>query len=112
MLAMQEVKTVLSAPHETIEEREFKMSRHRIKRNEFRLANGATVSIEYWIDSTTVYVAAFDENGHQASLAVYQASVDSADSFPPQVQESLIDSLASQLEYDLINNPEFHIRKR
>lgn len=88
------------------------MSQHRVKRNEFRLANGATVSIEYWTNSTTVHLAAFGTDGHQASLAVFQASVDGADNFSPQVQEALIDSLANQLEYDLINNPELYIRKR
>lgn len=88
------------------------MSRHKIKRNDFRLGNGATVSIESWTNSITVHVAAFDTDGHQISLAVYQASVDSADYFSPQIQATLIDSLANALEYDLINHPEIHIRKR
>ena len=88
------------------------MNRHRIKRNEFRLGNGAAASIEYWTDSTTACVAAFGADGHQISLAIYKASVDNADAFNPQIQESLIDSLANALEYDLINHPELHIRKR
>lgn len=88
------------------------MNRHRAKRNEFRLGEGAAVSIEYWTDPKTVCVAAFDTNGHQISRAVYQASVESADAINPQIQESLIDSLANALEYDLINHPEIHVRKR
>ena len=88
------------------------MNHHRVKRNEFRLGNGAKVSIEFWADSTTVHVAAFGTDGHQISLAVYKAAVDAADDFSPQIQESLINSLANALEYDLINHPELHIRKR
>lgn len=88
------------------------MSKHRAKRNEFRLENGTAVSIEYWTDPTSVSVAAFGADGHQISLAVYQASVDSADIFSPQIKESLIDSLANALEYELINHPDIHIRKR
>ena len=88
------------------------MSRHKLKRNEFRLGNGAKVSIEYWTDSTKVHVAAFDTDGHQISLAAYQAAVDTADDLSPQLQEALIDSLANALEYALINNPEVYIRKR
>ena len=88
------------------------MNRHRVKRNEFRLGSGAMVSIEYWVDSTAVHVAAFDVDGHQASLAVYHASVDTADNFHPQIQGALIDSLANALEYGLTRNPEFHVRKR
>jgi hypothetical protein len=38
--------------------------------------------------------------------------VDNPDLFTPEAQASLTDSLAAQLEYDLINNPELHIRKR
>ena len=45
------------------------MSRHKLNRNEFRLENGATVSIEYWTDATRVHVAAFDTAGHQISQA-------------------------------------------
>ena len=88
------------------------MSNHRVKRNEFRLENGTAVSIEYWTDPTSVSVAAFGADGHQISRAVYQASVDSAEAFNPKVQESLIDSLANALEYELINHPDIHVRKR
>lgn len=88
------------------------MNRHKVKRNEFRLGNGTAVSIEYWTEPTTVRVAAFGTDGHQISLATYQASVESAAALNPQVQESLIDSLANALEYELINHPELHIRKR
>lgn len=88
------------------------MSKHRVKRNEFRLGDGAAVSIEYWTDPTTVRVAAFGADGHQISHAVYQASVDSADALKPQIQESLIDSLSNALEYELINHPDIHVRKR
>lgn len=88
------------------------MNRHRVKRNEFRLGDGSAVSIEHWADPTTVRVAAFGTDGHQISQAVYQASVDNADTFNPQIQESLIDSLANALEYELINHPEIHVRKR
>lgn len=88
------------------------MNRHRVKRNEFRLGDGSAVSIEYWTDPKTVRLAAFDVDGHQISLAVYQASVDSADAIDTQAQQSLIDSMANALEYDLINHPEIHVRKR
>ena len=88
------------------------MNRHRVKRNEFRLGDGSAVSIEFWTDPKTVCVAAFGTDGHQISIAVYQASVDSADAINPQIQDSLIDSLANALEYDLINHPEIHVRKR
>ncbi len=87
------------------------MNHHRIKRNEFRLGNGSTVNIEYWTDATAVHVAAFGADGHQASLAVYQASVPTADDLNPKTEAALIDSLANELEYALINNPELHIRK-
>ena len=88
------------------------MNRHRVKRNEFRLGDGSEVSIEYWTGPKTVSLAAFDADGHQISLAEYQASVNSADTINSQAQESLIDSLANALEYDLINHPEIHVRKR
>lgn len=94
-----------------MEGKEPKMSRHRVKRNEFRLGNGAKVTIEYWIDSTNVHVAAFDADGRQASIAVYHAYVDAADNSSPQVQEALIDSLANALEYALIRKPELCLRK-
>lgn len=88
------------------------MTRHRLKRNAFRLGDGTGATIEYWTDQKSVSVAAFGADGHQISLAVYQASVESADAFNPQIQESVIDSLANALEYDLINHPEIHVRKR
>ena len=84
---------------------------HRVKRNEFRLGTGAMVTVEYWIDSTAVSVAAFDANGHQASVAVYSAYVDDAEHLTPEVQEALTDSMANALEYDLINKPEICLRK-
>lgn len=88
------------------------MIHHRVKRNDFRLGDGRTVTIESWINSTTAHVAAFGTDGHQISVASYQAHVDNPTLFTPEAQKSLIDSLAAQLEYDLINNPELHIRKR
>ena len=94
-----------------MEGKEPRTTRHRVKRNDFRLENGATVTVEYWADSTSVNVAAFDADGHQASIAVYQAYVDATDSFSPQVQEALIDSLANALEYALIKRPELCLRK-
>ncbi len=89
------------------------MNRHRMKRNEFRLGDGSAVSIEYWVEPKTVSVAAFGADGHQVSVAAYHAAVDNADAaIAPEVQASLIDSLANALEYELINHPEIHIRKR
>ena len=88
------------------------MTRHKLNRNEFRLENGATVSIEYWIDATKVHVAAYDTAGHQISQAAYMAAVDTPEDLTPGLQKSLIDSLANALEYELINNPELHVRKR
>ena len=88
------------------------MNRHKVKRNEFRLEDGGAVSIEYWTDPTNVRVAAFGADGHQISRAVYAASVDGADVLNTQIQESLIDSLANALEYELINHPDIHVRKR
>lgn len=88
------------------------MTRHKLNRNDFRLENGATVSIEYWTDATRVHVAAFDAAGHQVSQATYLASVDTADALTPQLQESLVNSLANALEYELINSPGLHVRKR
>lgn len=88
------------------------MTRHKLNRNEFRLGNGATVNIEYWTDATKVHVAAFGADGHQISLVTYQATVDSADNLSSELQESLINSLANALEYELMNNPELHVRKR
>ncbi len=96
----------------TMTEKGFHMTRHRMKRNEFRLGNGATVTVEYWIDPTTINVAAYDTDGHQASIAVYQASLDAADNLNPQIQGALIDSMANALEYDLINKPERCLRKQ
>ena len=94
-----------------MEGKESRTTRHRVKRNEFRLGSGAKVTIEYWVDSTNVHVAAFDANGHQASIATYHAYVDAADPFSPQVQEALVDSLANALEYALIKRPELCLRK-
>jgi len=88
------------------------MIHHRVKRNDFRLADGRVVTIESWSSPTTVHVAAFGAEGHQVSLAIYQAHVDNANLFTAKTQESLIASLAAQLEYDLINNPELHVRAR
>lgn len=88
------------------------MTRHKINRNEFRLGNGAKVNIEYWTDATKVHVAAFGADGHQISLATYQGSVGTAADLSSELQESLINSLANALEYDLTNNPELHVRKR
>jgi hypothetical protein len=87
------------------------MSRHKVRRNEFRLGNGAAVSIEYWTDSTAIHVAAFDTDKHKLSVAEYHASVDAADELSPQLQEALIDSLANALEYALIRKPELLVRK-
>lgn len=88
------------------------MTRHKVKRNEFRLGNGAMASIEYWTDSTTVHVAAFDTDKHQVSLAEYQASVGTAGDLTPELQEALIDSLANALEYALIRKPDLLVQKR
>lgn len=86
------------------------MNRHKLNRNEFRLENGAIVNIEYWVNSAKVHVAAFGADGHQISRASYQAAVDTADELNPRLQESLVNSLANALEYDLINYPDMHIR--
>ncbi len=88
------------------------MTRHKVKRNEFRLENGPVVNLEFWTDSTSVNVAAFDADGRQASRAVYRASLDSIDDLTPERQDALVDSLANALEYALIRNPELHVRKR
>lgn len=88
------------------------MTRHKLNRNEFRLENGAVVNIEYWTDATKVHVAAFGTDGHQISVATYQAYVDAADDLNPQRKEALLDSLANALEYALIRKPELHVRKR
>jgi hypothetical protein len=88
------------------------MTRHKVKRNEFRLESGPVVNLEYWTDATSVHVAAFDADGRQASAAVYHASVDAADELTPDRQEALIDSLANALEYALVRKPELLERKR
>lgn len=88
------------------------MTHHKVKRNEFRLEDGRTVSIEHWTNATTVQVAAFGTDGHQISHAAYRAAVDNADDLSPQLQKALIDSLANALEYALIRNPELHLRKQ
>lgn len=93
-------------------EKGFHMTRHRMKRNEFRLGNGAMVTVEYWIDPTTINVAAYDTDGHQASIAVYQASVDASDNLTPATQGALLDSLANALQYDLINKAERCLRSQ
>ncbi len=88
------------------------MTRHKVKRNEFRLGSGAMVSIEYWTDGKSASVAAFDTSGNQASRAVYHASVADPADFGPEVQKAMIDSLANALEYALIRNPELHVLSR
>ena len=88
------------------------MTRHKLNRNDFRLENGTTVSIEYWVDSTRVHVAAFDTDKHQISLAAYSASVDTADDLDSRRQDALVDSLANALQYALIRNPDLHVRRR
>ena len=88
------------------------MTRHKVKRNEFRLENGPVVNLEYWTDPTAVHVAAFGADGHQVSRATYRASLDGADALAPELQDALVDSLANALEYALIRNPELHVRKR
>lgn len=85
------------------------MTRHKIKRNEFRLGNGAMVNIDYWTDAKSASVAAFDMNGNQVSRAVYHASVGDPAEFGPDVQKALIDSLANALEYALTRNPDLHV---
>lgn len=88
------------------------MTRHKVKRNEFRLESGPVVNLEYWTDASSVHVAAFDADGLQVSRAVYRASLDAADALNPELQDALVDSLANALEYALIRNPELHVRKR
>lgn len=88
------------------------MTRHKLKRNEFRLENGDKVNIKYWTDATKVHVAAFGADGHQISMAEYQANVGAADDLNPQLQEALVDSLANALEYALIRKPELHVQKQ
>ncbi len=88
------------------------MTRHKVKRNEFRLENGAAVSIEYWTGANTVHVAAFDTDKHRISQAEYQATVDTSDELTPERQKALVDSLANALEYALVRNPELHVRDR
>lgn len=88
------------------------MTRHKVKRNEFRLENGSAVSIEYWTGSNTVHVAAFDTDKHRISQAEYQATVDTSDDLTPERQKALVDSLANALEYALARNPELHVRDR
>jgi hypothetical protein len=88
------------------------MGHHKVKRNEFRLDSGAKVSIEYWVNTTKICVAAFDTDGHQISRAAYHADVENAADLSPELQESLIGSLANALEYELINHPELSIRTR
>lgn len=88
------------------------MTRHKSSRNEFRLENGATVDIDYWVDATTVHVAAFDTGKQRISVAEYQASVRAADELTPELQAALVDSLANALEYALIRRPDLHVHKR
>lgn len=88
------------------------MTRHKVKRNEFRLESGPVVNLEYWTDPASVHVAAFDADGRQVSRAAYRASLDAADALTPELQDALVDSLANALEYALIRNPELHVRKR
>ncbi len=87
------------------------MTRHKISRNDFRLENGAAVSIEYWADDKTVHVAAFDTDKHQISQAAFEATVGHAEDLTPEREKALVDSLANALEYALIRNPELHIRQ-
>lgn len=88
------------------------MTRHKVNRNEFRLGNGAAVDIEYWVDPTTVHVAAFDTDKRQISTAAFHASVDNPDDLNPQLQQALVDSLANALEYALIRKPDIHVLRR
>lgn len=88
------------------------MTRHKVKRNEFRLANGAMVNIDYWTDQNSASVAAFDVNGKQVSRAVYHASVAESADFGPELQKALVDSLANALEYALTRNPDLHVVSR
>jgi hypothetical protein len=85
------------------------MTRHKVKRNEFRLGSGAMVNIDYWTDEKSASVAAFDMDGHQVSRAVYHATVANPADFGPDVQKALIDSLANALEYALTRNPDLHV---
>ncbi len=88
------------------------MSRHKLNRNDFRLGNGAVVNIEYWTAPTSVHVAAYDADGHQISRATYQASVDKSEELDPALLDSLLNSLANALEYELTNSPDIHLRQR
>ena len=88
------------------------MTRHKVNRNDFRLENGASVSIEYWTDASAVHVAAFDIDKHQISTVEFHASTGTADDLNPELQAALIDSLANALEYALIRKPELYLRKR
>ena len=88
------------------------MARHKLMRNEFRLEDDTVVNIESWSDLHKVQVAAFDSDGHQVTRATYQAEVDPDDQLTPELQETLVNSLANALEYGLINHPDIHIRRR
>lgn len=88
------------------------MTRHKVKRNEFRLGNGAMVNIDYWTDGKSASVAAFDMDGNQVSRAVYHASVAETADFGPELQKALVDSLANALEYALTRHPELHVVSR
>jgi hypothetical protein len=88
------------------------MTRHKLMRNEFRLEDDTVVSIEYWADAHKVQVAAFDATGRQITRATYQAALDPDDQLTPELQETLVNSLANALEYGLINHPDIHLRKR
>lgn len=88
------------------------MTRHKVKRNEFRLESGPVVNLEYWTDPTSVHVAAFEADGRQASIATYRASVGAADDLTPELQEALVDSLANALEYALVRKSGLLVWKR
>lgn len=85
------------------------MSIHRIMKKSVEMPSGETVDIKYWCDSSTVYVAGFDQNSNQVTKAVYQAVVDEiADGFACALGQSLIDGLVATAESDLLNNPQLH----
>lgn len=84
------------------------MSRHLVQHDSIELNDGNTVNIKYWGESTRICVAAFDAQDNRVSAAVYAAEVEIADGFYPAFKKSVIESLATTIKNDLLNNPDIH----
>lgn len=88
------------------------MSVYKVFFKEITLSDRSKATIKYWSEGKRIVVAAFDENDNQISTSTYDAMVEIADDFNSTFYQSLIEGLATNVESDLITNPDLHLRSK